>query len=261
VASSVGTKAVQQSVNQNATATEWARQFLVAVGAPVTQNNIDNIIAWGNIESGPPGSHRQTYGGWDGYNPLNVVRQTGDNSLPGNNSAGVVNFATFNDGVQSSARLFLGSSGTKQAIIAALRANAPTATLGAAINNFYASWGSGFSFSGSAPTGGNQPIGSGTSDVAGGVATGAQLDAYIPGTNIHIPGTGAGGKILPSPLSWMESLASFVLNIGDNWRYIVEVIAGAMLMLTGVGLIAIDIVGKNLSGNAGAIAAAGAKAL
>jgi hypothetical protein len=54
-----------------------------------------------------------------------------------------------------------------------------------------------------------------------------QTTAYLPGTHIHIPGTGSGSSILPNPLSGLESSAGKVVLTG------VFLTAGLVLIVAG----------------------------
>lgn len=225
--------AVSQSNAGQNTAQAWAVSWLTAIGAPVTQNNIDNVIRWGIAESGTPGSN-QGHGGWTNFNPFNVVTQSNDNHVgQGGTQGNIADFGNMQDGVNASARLFLNNSNAA-GIISAFRSNASTSTLNSAINSFYSSWGGSINLTGVTPTGGGLSLGSGqaTQDV--------QTTAYIPGTHIHIPFTGAGSSWTPGWADAFVSVAKFFLNIGDNWRYVLEVFAGLGLIAFGVLLILFD---------------------
>lgn len=249
----------------------WAINFLHGIGAPTSTSNINLILAWGNAESGAPGSHRQTYGGWDGFNPLNVVRQSGDNSLPGGNSVDVVNFGTLADGVAASVRLFTGNRNAKPIIDMLKRGNATPQDLTNVLDPFY-TWDPTFALSGSAPTGGNTNLGSGS--VAGNVRTQSLWSSLneqinrglLPWPIYNIVGgglfgggsnpisdTGSAIQAIGKTAQGVGLVTTWIAGIFSNWRMVVQFFGGVTLALVGVFLILHD------TGVGGKAASAGAK--
>ena len=213
----------------NVTGDAWASAFLKAIGAPVTRNNIDNVVAWGIAESGGVGSD-QGHGGWTNFNPLNIVTQSGDKHISQGGSQGnIADFLSLHDGVNSSARLFL-NNGRAAPIIATLRANGSRSELNGAINQFYGSWGGSIHLAGA--TGGGKTIGQGP---AGGIS-GSVVDAVTgPAEALGTGLFGAAGSGVFGALGNAAKLELAFFGLFTNWRYVVEVMAG--LGLIGVGVL------------------------
>lgn len=231
--------------NAPVTAAAWATAFLIAIGAPVTQNNINNVVAWGTAESGNPTGHAQSIGGWDRYNPLNVVTQSGDNHIPigsgpgqvsGGSQGNIASFTNMTDGVMASARLFMGN-GAASGIIQTLRSNGSTAQLNSAINGFYSSWGGHINITGINPNSGgvigNASGGGITGSVSGGSGGGGNSGSLLGVGISDIPILGEiwGG------ISATQKLASAFLALFKNWRYVVQVFAGGALILLALFLL------------------------
>ena len=199
----------------------WAIGFLKSIGAPTTQNNIDNVLRWGNAESG--GS--QAYGGWSNFNPLNVVTQQGDNSTGAGGAQGdIANFGDITSGVAASARLFQGNPNAS-GIIQTLRANGSTDQLNSAVNGFYATWGGSINLAGASPTPQNvQTTGKGI----GGLIGEAILSPAAATLNV---------LGIKTPLDSIGAVSQFLFG---DWRYVTEVVVGAAMVLLGIFLIARD---------------------
>jgi|tagenome__1003787_1003787.scaffolds.fasta_scaffold20644786_2 hypothetical protein len=73
--------------------TQWAQDFLTALGAPVTPSNVQAISAW-----------EQAEGTKAAFNPLATTQggYTGETQF---NSVGVKNFATYDDGIAANVKV------------------------------------------------------------------------------------------------------------------------------------------------------------
>lgn len=123
---------------------QWARLFLAALPAPVTKNNVGNIAAWEQIESGSQIGPRpgKTGGVW---NPLNTVATGGiPNVGQGGSQGNIANYRNLHDGAIQSARWWTTNhnAGARE-IVKAIRFDANRLQLQNAINKFYATWGGG----------------------------------------------------------------------------------------------------------------------
>jgi|SRR5215831_3957916 len=230
-----------QSPSDVATPTAWAIGFLHGIGAPITQNNIQNVLAWGTGESGDPGTS-QGAGGWTNFNPLNIVQVPGDRSTgAGGTQGNIANFGSLTDGVAASVRLFMQNSNAYP-IIQTLRANGTRTQLSQAVNNFYSGWGGHINIPGGNIGGGAthlggdvggtipQDSGSGSNwfkDIIGGA------EAGVLGPFALIPGL---GNIVKAGKAGF-ALEGAILGLFTNWRMVVQFFAGLALM--GVGLLLI----------------------
>lgn len=193
----------------------WTIGFLKSIGAPVTQNNIDNVLRWGNAESGGT----QKFGGWNNFNPLNIVTQSGDNSTGAGGTQGdIANFGDISSGVSASARLFQGNPNASP-IISTLRANGSTDQLNSAVNQFYSSWSGSINLTGASST----PQTVTTTNAVGDALSNLP---FVGGVFSAAGSTGA--------------LAGQFLGLFTNWRYVVEVFGGIALVVLGIFLIARD---------------------
>jgi hypothetical protein len=215
----------------------WAMAFLTQIGAPLTQQNIDSIIAWGTAESGSPAGQQQQFGGWANYNPLNVVTQSNDGHTGQGGSQGdIANFGDAGTGATQSARLFKNNPNAAP-IINALKASASVAEVNAAVNQFYSTWGGTISFAGITPDTTDSPVGTSaapgdpTAVIGGGNSSGGVLNALG-----DLPIIGGAFK----GLSAAAALEGSILAIFTNWRYVVEVFAGIAMMGLGIILILHD---------------------
>ena len=117
--------------------TQWAKDFLTKIKAPVTDNNIAAVTAWMAQEGGGGGG--KTGLGVSGtamYNPLNTTL-----GMPGAtefNSAHVKNYTSYSQGLDASIKTLTGSNANAMgytSIIQSLRANAPAAQTDALASN------------------------------------------------------------------------------------------------------------------------------
>lgn len=90
---------------------QWAQAFLTMLNAPLTQQNVANIVAWENAE-----------GGIGHNNPLNTTQDEPGATIW--NSAGVKIFPTMEEGLQANASVLLDPANAGYgypAIVAALK--------------------------------------------------------------------------------------------------------------------------------------------
>jgi hypothetical protein len=237
-----------------ATPVAWAIGFLKGIGAKPTKNNVDAIIAWGIAESGQPGTN-QGHGGWTNFNPLNIVTQSGDNHTgQGGSQGNIADFGTLQDGVNASVRLFTNNPNAAP-IISALKNNASVAGVNNAVNRFYSSWGGSINFAGINPSAavGNvqldkvnlNPL---SADFWKNFATGGLVGA-ITDTNNPFTST-------LDVLKVFGGIGVFISHLLDNWRYVVQFLAGAALTIVGFLLILHDTGVGGKAAKAGATVAA-----
>ena len=199
---------------------QWAKDFLTGLGAPATPLMIGVVTAWERAESG---------GGGGLNNPLNTTEKGyGGSSF---NSVGVQNYPTYADGLQASIATF--SSGIWGPVQAALQAGDPAATQ-QAVNAAYATWGGGpiDILGGGAPSDSvTGPAGSPTaSDPGNPTATGngdPTDHCLISAPSVKVLGIGAGGGCL------------FSTSNGRAWLGGLSITGGMMLMLAGLGFVAV----------------------
>ena len=155
----------------------WAEALLVLIGAPVTQNNIANIVSWESAEGGA-GPQFGVSGNVTNYNPLNVAFPQADYSSPanvyggspttGNGNVPVASFPDWGSGLAATAaRIKQPFAG---AILRSLQADAPIGQLSSAVAG--SGWGTGnFSAGGDAQATGGGGTVTLTGAQAGGTAT------------------------------------------------------------------------------------------
>jgi len=228
------TKAASPAIHDPGSgAISWAIEFLAAIGAPVTQSNIDLIMRWGNAESGG----QQAYGGWTAYNPLNVVTQPGiPEATHKPTGPQIASFANEQQGVLASAHLFLQNKDASQIIATLRRGNATPQELTNVLDPFY-TWDPKFSIVGTSPD-------------PQATDPGATLTGSIPGAGVAGDiASGIGSAIGDLPIiggliksgQATASLAGNVINLFDNWRYVAEVFAGVGLVFVGLWLVTKDL--------------------
>src|SRR5262252_3417400 len=98
----------------------WWKAILAKINAPDTDNNKSNLSAWQACE-----------GGSASFNPFNTTLPWPNATLY--NSAGVRNYATFDDGVGATTSTMLQSN--MAAIVTALRNNADRGTFANAVGS------------------------------------------------------------------------------------------------------------------------------
>lgn len=127
----------------------WAKAFLAAIGAPTSANNIANVSAWEQAESGGAGepSSGKTGGVW---NPLNCVTAPGVKESPtgaggtlhGGSQGNISNYANLGDGAAQSARWWTTNThAAARDIVNGLKLDSNELSINNDINKFYSSWG------------------------------------------------------------------------------------------------------------------------
>lgn len=120
----------------------FAKQFLRALHAPVSANNVVNVAAWEQAESGQNiGPAKGKTGGV--WNPLNTTPQAGiPNVGQGGRQGDIANYASLSDGATQTARWFsTNTHAGAKLIVQVLKFDGGALSLNNAINTFYASWG------------------------------------------------------------------------------------------------------------------------
>ncbi len=234
----------------------WAIDLLHAMGAPATPGNIFAMVTWANHESGGyrPGNPVGL------YNPLNTTEGAKGYATQGGSQGNIKGFATYQQGIANQAYNLTHTTGAGyENIIAALkRGNDPFGVFRAVNASAFGTHN--LPTSGTVPTTipvhGATLTGFSPGDIAGGIAGG------IGGALGGIAGI-IGGPIsgLISAGKATATLAGLVVNVFSNWRYVLEVLGGAAMVLLGVRLIIADITGRPVIPRPPAGAAAGAVAL
>lgn len=236
----------------------FAVDFLGQIHAPVTPANVAGVVAWSNSES--QGYNPHSAGGLN--NPLNIVATAHDgHSGQGGSQGDIADFPDPHTGAVATAKLFTGNRNAAP-IIAALRNSSGTGTLQAAVNRFYSSWGGSISFGGStvspdqiSAAQANVGHGAGAADLT---SAGSTIIGDIGSGFSTIIGVvpGLGGLVQTATLP--GKLAGLVIGTFANWRYVLELFAGAAMILVGLYLIARDTGATQAVGNAAKAGAGGA---
>lgn len=212
------THSLAESLGAGHTAQGWARDFLTAIGAPASQQNVNAVVNWETMESG---------GGGGLFNPLNSV--LGAPGASDVNSVGVKNYTSYKQGIQASVSTFTQSQWA--GVVNGFRANNPSAAQ-AALNAEYATWGGG-------PINILGGSGANVTGTGGGSAGGASLTS----TSSSDPSNDDEGclwklgKVGLGPISvGGECLLS--RSQGRALLGAVSLLGGATLMLAGLGFIA-----------------------
>ncbi len=106
---------------------QWAKDYLTALGMPVTESNVRAITAW-----------EQAEGTKAAFNPL-ATTQSGFAGETQFNSVGVKNFATYEDGIAANVKVI--NNGLYPNILAALRQGTDAMAVAQAIED--SPWGTG----------------------------------------------------------------------------------------------------------------------
>lgn len=243
----------------------WAIDLLTLMQVPVSPTNIGVLITWANHESG--GYNPSVAGGR--YNPLNTTETAkGGVAGSGGSQGNIRDYVSYEAGLANQAWNLTRPSFGYPAIIAGLRAQNPAATF-AAINAsaFGTHFPAGYTGSGPVAPGSHAPTpGLSTGTTAGGSSPGAQTaetqslvgDAFSTILG-NVPGlsTAIDAAALPA------KFAGLLIGVFSNWRFVLELAAGTLLMLVGLNLIVKDISGRSVVQRAGDTgrAAGGAAAL
>lgn len=218
------------------TIVDWAIDLLTGLGIKPTPTRISMLTTWANHESG--GYNSGSSGGLN--NPLNTTERTavqGGRTITaisqGGSQGNIQNFGSPSDGVAVQVKNLSASNFGYPAIVAALRAENPDSFFGAIDSSAF-----GTHFAGHVQldngTSGSPSGPSGTSAGGGGIA--ADLQNSVSDAIAGIPFFG-------SVFTGAQATAKFegqLLGLFVNWRYVVEVMAGLVLMGAGFLIILID---------------------
>jgi hypothetical protein len=225
---------VAGAVAAQPTPTDWASALLGRLGYPATPANVSAIVAWEAAEGGHWHNNAS-------YNPLNTTQGAPD-AVP-INSVGVKAYSSWDEGLTATVQTL--QNGYYPGVLAALSAGSDPYAVSSAVGA--SPWGTGDfrSVLGSvlAGRGYDPPTPSG----------GATTVAYVPGTHFHIPGTGAGGGLvpdlggLPNPISGAASaakdLGALVTDVLHP-EYIIEFVLGVAMVWVGVNMIRADLANR-----------------
>lgn len=216
----------------------WAYDLLALLKIPATATNVGVLITWANHESG--GYNPNAKGGRN--NPLNTT-QTGPGWIGGGGSQGnISDFASYEAGLRAQATNLQNPRFGYPAILAALRQGNNAAAVFRAIDA--SSFGTHF---GGATAPSTVPPGSG--GTPGGVSGGDGSGATLAGFPNPFDAVGAFGDLLGNvpglgglvdAATLPAKLAGLFLGVFANWRYVVELVAGSLMVLLGLWLIARD---------------------
>lgn len=207
----------------------WETDVLIALGAPVTPNNIHNLDVWQKAEGGSTMNP-------DSYNPLDTtLPATGSHPT---NSVGVQAYPNWQTGLFATVHTL--QQRNMAGIVAALKADAPLPSFAAAVNS--SPWGSHLPSADSSPPSSNT-TGTGTSVTA--TPTGFDLGS--------IPIIGG----ILSPLDFLNKVWKLLTN-RTFWIRVGEVFLGAGLLFTGLWLMARETSGYQSAKSAATTAAVAA---
>jgi hypothetical protein len=217
---------------------DWAAQVLTDLGAPVTQNNVNNVLAWMAAENSPTT--------WTGSAGVNNPLNNGLGSGGGNGTGSYPDLAT---AAAYAAKGLNGGISGAAPIGAALKANAPFSVFQATVinSNWASSHYKGSGFAGeSAPAGVSSVTASASASAlkeAGKVAiadAGGVIGANpAPGPLGAVGGLVTGGTSvpnLPNPLSWTEELGKILGDLisATWWERVGLFAAGGVLVIVGL---------------------------
>lgn len=216
----------------------FAKTFLAKLGAPVTNNNIANVSAWEQSESGSAGEpHAGKTGGV--WNPLNtVVAPHISNTGAGGTQGNIANYADLQTGAVNSALWFTTNTHPEvKPILAVLRGDFSLESLNATVNVFYGTWGGHITFPGVDP----KVIGT-LKDSQSGGDTGAA-------TGINDPISSAGGAVVGAAGDAASAAAHAILGPLSTRAFWIR--AGEMAIGVSIIVVGIIMLTKNTSvGNA-----------
>lgn len=213
------------------TIVQWAHDVLTALGLPVTITNIAILVTWANVESG--GYNPNATGGRN--NPLNTT-QPGHGGVGGGGQGNIMDYPSYADGVAAIAENLRNPRFGYPAILKGLRDQSASETFNA-INA--SSFGTHINPNTQPTLDGRPGVNPAPDSPSGLAGQGATLavDFNPFGVAEHLPVIGdlvKGGKAV-------QALAGFVLGIFRNWRFVLEVLGGAVLLLGGVLIIMNDL--------------------
>lgn len=225
------------------TIVQWAHDVLAALGLPTTQTNIAILVTWANIESG--GYNPNASGGRN--NPLNTT-QPGHGGVGGGGQGNIMDYPSYADGVAAIVENLRNPRFGYPAILAGLAAQNPAQTF-AAINA--SAFGTHIPGNISLTTSGVPGLNP-VADIASG-ATASLTGVSLSG----IPFLGGFLDAATAP----AKLAQAFISLFKNWRYVVQVIAGGLLILLAVFLLGKHVFegrAQQVAGEVGPAAAAAA---
>lgn len=225
------------------TRSQWASAFLQALGnTHPTGNTIDWVVAWTDFETSGPG-------GGGANNLLNTTQPGfGGSPIPGQ-SAGVMNYPSFAQGVQANAKVL--QNGLYPNLLAALQNDNYAALTNGSVYRDLATWcggctyGPGISNLAGAPWGLNQVFPEGTAQAVQqqqqtqpqGTGTGAQTQAQ---SALSASPTGTLQCNFQTPLGFLNSFLNTmcpVISWLANPVRIVKMVAGILLVVAALFLL------------------------
>lgn len=238
----------------------WAIDILSGLHVPVTPANVYALVTWANHESGGyrPGNPVGL------FNPLNTTESAVGYATQGGSQGNIKGFSSYDQGVQAQVYNLSHTQGAgyEQIIAALQQGNNPSAVFAAIDASSFGTHnlptGAVSVPSSLASIGGD--IGGGTSASAGtSVGTTDALWFFpIPGgPAIPLPGNppspggvlkGAEGAVkgVTGAIGSTAALAADLVGVFSNWRYALELLAGAAMILLGVRIILADTTGRSI---------------
>ena len=198
---------------------DFSAALLEALGLPVTAANVGALNAWQAAE-GQWGAS----GSWNAaanHNPLNIEAGGQTQNAGGGNNISI--WPDWTTGVANTAAYI--QQRTPGIVKVLATGQASPALLSAAVTQSH--WGTGNFANGSTAS----------QSAPAGATQSATLDAYFPGTHIHIPGTGAGSSLAPSwlPGAGLINSAQGALSFLFSVRFF-ELIGGVLLIGLGTAV-------------------------
>jgi hypothetical protein len=214
----------------------WIRDFLAAIGAPASQQNLDFMNAWIAKESG---QYPITYG----WNPLNTT-QPGGGSYGGGAQGNIQFFPDYASGLAANVKTI--TNGYYPDLLAALRGGSPS--LGASYHGL-STWGTG-SLAGMT---GAKPSTSSSSGSSASSSAGSASSSTSAGSTSSPPA---------NEPPWLKAIHDMPFGIGPGIESVVSagIVGSAAVALVAIGGLWL-ILGNTITKNAaGAVVKGGAKA-
>lgn len=272
-----------------ATREQYAVDVLHGIGAPITPGNVAAIEIWIAHESGGSTGFA--------FNPLNSTDHPFGSAGQGGSQGNIQRYQTYAQGVQTIVHQLQYPNHGYPAIVAAFKSNAGTAAILRAVNA--SDWGTHNFSAAELGTNTTAPVTSTTPSAPGsftaqtvGFPGGSLLSGAgsLVGPLISLGGSavgGLGGLIIGGPgdpgsvttkgagvigsvgsaaaggLAALGAAGAAFVSIITNWKYELEFVIGALMVLLGIRLISADVTGGKViprpsPGTAGAVAAAAA---
>lgn len=234
---------------------DWAIDLLAALREPVTPANVQALTIWANHESGGyrPGNPVGL------YNPLNTTEGALGFAAQGGAQGNIKGFASYAQGIaaQSYNLTHTRGAGYENILAALAKGNDPNAVLRAINASSFGTHGLPTNLSpatsvpahttnGTVVDTGTQTVSiAGDAEKAAADAFSGLIDPLFPGLHLGSGALGAAGGV-GGALSAAQSVAAVVIKVISDWRFIAEVIGGAVLVLLGVRLIVADTTGRTV---------------